>query len=156
MGWRFCGCTTVKPAAGPLGCPPGPAGKRKKNCSKSSGEPGEADVTALRKCTEFAEPAHVPASACAVPSSAMAAVMLLICLWRLDVAVCRFEICAWSASIWPFTAGRPPGCASAGAAKKISDSATRRTEVMNPPHYFMDHEVSRGPKEDAIRRVTHR
>src|SRR5436309_1776582 len=30
MGWRFCGWTTVKPAAGPLGCPPGPAGKRKK------------------------------------------------------------------------------------------------------------------------------
>src|SRR5207245_2279446 len=68
-------------------------------------EPGEVDVTALRKCTEFAEPAHVPASACAVPSSAMAAVMLLICLWRLDVAVWRFEICAWSASIWAFTAG---------------------------------------------------
>lgn len=99
-----------------VGLPTRACGEKEKNCSKSSGEPGEVDLTALRNCTEFAEPAHVPASACAVPSSAMAAVMLLICLWRLDVAVCRFEICccravfcAWSASIWAFTAGRPPG-----------------------------------------------
>src|SRR2546426_9923868 len=156
MGWRFCGWTTVKPAAGPLGCPPGPAGKRKKTvrsraATRRGGPDRSAEVHRVRRTS--------PRSSQRLRGSIVRDGRRDVVDLSLEAGRCGLEI--RDLRLERIDLGVHCGEAARLRQCRCCDEDNPYGDEKNASHepsftLFMDHEVSRGPKEDAIRRVTHR